>query len=228
MKRIMMSRAGVIGMLALTCLAVWSPPATATFPGDNGRIAFRRFLNTEQTVGRGFHRQPRRQPRGAGHPPARRVRRPQPGRLPGRAADRLRAGESDCGDTCFVDDIFVVDADGTGLTQLTGTGSPNGNCLPPDSGLECNGSPAWSPDGRRSRSPALRSGRRRPRRATAIALFMNAHDGSHVRQITPARPPATGAQDTEPQWSPDGRTLLFQRRNVRTAEPAEHGWPSGR
>ena len=55
-----------------------------------------------------------------------------------------------------------------------------------------------------------------------IALFVMRADGTHVRQLTQLHPPATGAtgEDGEPQFSPDGRMLLFQRHNVRTAEPA--------
>jgi dipeptidyl aminopeptidase/acylaminoacyl peptidase len=40
-----------------------------------------------------------------------------------------------------------------------------------------------------------------------------------VRQLTQQNPPATGAtgEDSEPQFSPDGTQVVFQRRNVRTA-----------
>ena len=56
-----------------------------------------------------------------------------------------------------------------------------------------------------------------------VALFVMRDDGSHVRQLTQRHPPATGTtgEDEEPQFSPDGTMLLFQRRNVRTARPVD-------
>ena len=56
-----------------------------------------------------------------------------------------------------------------------------------------------------------------------MAIFVMRADGTHVRQLTQRHPPATGAtgEDGEPQFSPNGKTLLFQRFNVRTARPAD-------
>jgi len=48
---------------------------------------------------------------------------------------------------------------------------------------------------------------------------MNA-DGTGVRQITQLARPSQG-EDGEPQFSPDGRRIVFQRRNVRDARPAD-------
>ena len=48
---------------------------------------------------------------------------------------------------------------------------------------------------------------------------MNA-DGSRIRQVTEKVRPAVG-EDTDPQWSPDGRQLVFQRNNVRGAIPVD-------
>jgi Tol biopolymer transport system component len=45
-------------------------------------------------------------------------------------------------------------------------------------------------------------------------------DGSNLRQITQEAHPALG-EDTDPQWSPDGRSIVFQRFNVRTALPVD-------
>ncbi|MFC5175960.1 TolB family protein [Nocardioides taihuensis] len=120
----------------------------------------------------------------------------------------------------IMDDIFVVDSDGTDLRRLTNTDAPDGACLP-DSG-ECNTSPAWSADGKRivfSRSfrPVVDD------LVEGVAIFVMRADGSHVHQLTQCHPPATGrtGEDTEPQLSPDGRSLLFQRVNVRTARPRD-------
>jgi len=91
------------------------------------------------------------------------------------------------------DDVFVMDADGDGVRQLTeerpGTHS---------------GQPTWSPDGREIafvRGPSI---------AADIAgrpgsLFIMAADGSDVRRLT------RGALDSGPAWSPDGREIVFSR-----------------
>jgi Tol biopolymer transport system component len=50
------------------------------------------------------------------------------------------------------------------------------------------------------------------------ALYIMDADGSNKRRITQHQLPATG-EDTDPQWSPDGRRILFQRFNVRSARP---------
>ena len=44
-------------------------------------------------------------------------------------------------------------------------------------------------------------------------------DPESVRSPKKARP-ALG-EDTDPQWSPDGRQLMFQRNNVRAAIPQD-------
>ncbi len=49
--------------------------------------------------------------------------------------------------------------------------------------------------------------------------IMNA-DGSDLRQVTQLTPPYLG-EDLNPQWSPDGRRIVFERRNVRGAEPVD-------
>jgi Tol biopolymer transport system component len=113
-------------------------------------------------------------------------------------------------------DIFVVNRDGTRLRQLTNTAHPNGRCLPARG--QCNGTPAWSPDGRRivfnrAFGPVVDD------LVETQALFVMRADGTHVRQLTQRNPPPAGAtgEDSEPQFSPDGTQVLFQRRNVRTA-----------
>ena len=49
-----MKRTVVIGALVAAALVVPAIPAEATFPDDNGRIAFRRFLDADQTTGAVF------------------------------------------------------------------------------------------------------------------------------------------------------------------------------
>src|SRR4029450_376888 len=110
-----------LGLIALVVAAVTVPAvaAQATFPGHNGRIAFRRFLNQERTWGAVFTIRPN----GSGerqltHPPQGFVDRNPDVSPDGRRIVFEREGV-DCGPDCSYDEVFVVNADGTRLTQLT-------------------------------------------------------------------------------------------------------------
>ncbi|GAA1955689.1 hypothetical protein GCM10009798_13660 [Nocardioides panacihumi] len=211
MRRTATTRFGLTGLLALTCLAL-SAPANATFEGDNGRIAFRRFLGLDRSSGAIFTvRSDGTHEFQVTHPGTGVVDQDPDVSPDGRRIVFQRGGET-------MDDVFVVNSDGTGLRQLTSTAFPEGNCLP--DGGECNGTPAWSPDGRwivfnRAFGPVVDDV------VETQALFVMRPDGTHVRQVTQLHSPATGdtGQDSAPQFSPDGTRLLFQRRNVRTATP---------
>jgi len=84
------------------------------------------------------------------------------------------------------EDVYVVNADGSGLRRLTD-----------DPGADFD--PSWSPDGRRIAYRHEGGGGD----ATAEIYVMNA-DGSQKRNLT-RRP----GQDHSPAWSPDGRRIAF-------------------
>jgi Tol biopolymer transport system component len=89
-------------------------------------------------------------------------------------------------------DLFVVNADGTGLRQLTHA---------PDA-LTWSTAPAWSPDGATIaffRSKFLASG----------DLHLIAPDGTQRVQLTPTDQVTEGY----PVWSPAGRALAFAQRS---------------
>jgi Tol biopolymer transport system component len=105
------------------------------------------------------------------------------------------------GGTCARDEIYVVDADGTGLRRLTNN-------------WKSDGTPAWSPDGRKILF--LRSGWRDSAEVEGDVYVMNA-DGSGQRNLTRSvtRPFAT---ERAPAWSPDGRKILFVSNRDRNSE----------
>jgi len=87
-------------------------------------------------------------------------------------------------------DIYVVNADGTGLRQLT---------VDPLPATNRDYAPAWSPDGARIAFSSDRSG--------SMQLWTMRADGGDARQVTTA---AT-SRAYEPSWSPDGTRLVFRR-----------------
>jgi Tol biopolymer transport system component len=100
------------------------------------------------------------------------------------------ARASGAGQLAFVSDrdgtpeIYLINADGTGLKRLTANRGGN---------LE----PAWSPDGKQIAFVSRRYG-------NADIYVMNA-DGSGQRRLT-----ATLGDDSAPTWSPDGTRIAFQ------------------
>jgi Tol biopolymer transport system component len=88
-------------------------------------------------------------------------------------------------------DLFVMNADGTGVEQLTKT--------PAD-----EGGPAWSPDGRQI---AFDTDRDRN-----FEIYVMNADGTGPRRLT-----SNPARDLSPAWSPDGRRIAFM--SDRDARP---------
>lgn len=91
------------------------------------------------------------------------------------------------------DDLFVMDADGDGIRQLTS--ERDGRSA---------GQPTWSPDGRQLAyidAESVPSGQ--PSRPGV--LFVMNPDGSGVRRI------GRGEFDVDPAWSPDGTEIAFSR-----------------
>ena len=104
-----------------------------------------------------------------------------------------------CRPRCRRDEIYVMNADGSGLRRLTHN-------------WKSDGAPVWSPDGRKILF--VRSGW--DSALQGDVYVMNA-DGSGQRNLTRSvtHPFAT---DTAPAWSPDGRKILFVSNRTRNGE----------
>jgi Tol biopolymer transport system component len=119
------------------------------------------------------------------------------------------------------DDIFVVNADGGGLRNLTRSRGHDrtrvwkGREHERISWFSTDG-PMWSPDGRqivfrseRDRPTELERAACRPRCARGEIYVVGA-DGSGLRRLT-----HNWKSDGTPMWSPDGRKILFLRSGWR-------------
>ena len=179
---------------------------TAPSGGHAGRIAWQGFLDTNQTTAAVFSAK-------ADGSDVRQLTHPSSGEedsWPAWSPDGSKILFTQSGVNCGTCDIFLMNADGTGHTQLTHCSQPS--CL----GM---GVAAWSPDGK---TIAYSEGDGPPRsngEAAVAALWLIQADGSHRVQLTHPPLPASFADDG-PSWSPDGQRLLFERNHL-TGQPSD-------
>jgi Tol biopolymer transport system component len=104
--------------------------------------------------------------------------------------------------------ILEASADGSNVTGI----SPPcpGRCLGDDS-------PTYSPDGKQIAFQRAFGQSSTSSHASVVAIFTMNVDGSHLTLLTEKKNP-TGAEDHEPQWSPNGKKIAFVRLNT-TATP---------
>lgn len=195
--------ATLAAIAAIACTTIVGPlaaPGQTTSTGSNGRIAWKGFLHPDFSTSAVFSAEP-------GGTDVRQLSFPADGVTDDRP-DWSPDGSSilferDMPDT---DVIYRINADGSGLTAISGcTGLPG--CLG-------NDNPSYSPDGARIAflkvfGPILAD----PDRAAEVGVWVMNADGSHASQLTQALVPTT-SEDHEPKWSPDGTRIVFTRLNT--------------
>ncbi len=93
-------------------------------------------------------------------------------------------------------EIFVMNADGSNLQQLTNTAG-------------FDGGPAWSPDGKKIVFPSERDG--------DPEIYIMDADGSNQERLT-----NTPGDDSHPHWYPDGSRIIFN--SARTSPDLKAPW----
>jgi TolB protein len=186
--------------VACVLVALLAAPAAAlaTAPGKNGQIAFRRYLGPDRTKGTIFIAN--RDGRGER----------QLTSAPGKASDDYpdmapdgsyvafqRCGRNTCG-------IYVINTDGGGLRRV------DDGCRQRPPKCTDNSYPAISPDGRQIAFNRA-FGRIRDDQIDHSGIYRMRIDGSHIRKVS--LPATRTAEDGEPQWSPDGKQIVFVRHN---------------
>jgi Tol biopolymer transport system component len=162
---------------ALVSLAA-ARPATAAFPGPNGKIAFASNRTGSFDI---YAANP------DGNGLADLTATPGVDEFtPAWSADGRRLAYQRDGA------IWVMNADGSGQTQLT----------PGSAGGEFANEPAWSPDGHQIAFHRLDS---------QLGIWIVSDGGGLERQLTSVR-------DESPAWSPDGQTIVAERHGLPTAD----------
>ena len=193
-------------LVALTLVATLLPAsALATAPGVNGRIAFRRYLGPDRTQGAIFvanpdgtdERQLTRPPRNGGDD------------YPDVSPDGSFVAFERCVSACG---LYIVNTDGSGLHRVDKDG-----CKPGKQPPACADASyvAISPDGKQL-AFNRGFGQVRNDQIDHAGIYRMRIDGSGLKRVS--LPKKRTAEDGEPQWSPDGRQIVFVRHNV-TARP---------
>jgi TolB protein len=193
--------AGAVATIAATCLVLFAAqPALATYPGRNGRISFRRYLNAKHSWGAIFTISPD----GTGE---QRVTHPKRGVLNWQQDwspnGRWIAYQREGGPRLF-DDVFKIRANGTHKTYLSAS------CTDP---CKADYTPFWSPDGTLISFTRLFSNCPHTGNCGFTAVYVMDADGTNLLQVTQVgtTPDQLGYEDYSPIWSPSGKRFAFQR-----------------
>jgi TolB protein len=170
-------------LLALIAVVAGTAAAAfATVPGENGKLVFRRYFDEQQTWGALFTSNPD----GSG---VRQITRPARGVLdnePEWSADGSKIVFERAAFRARRVQIYTVSANGSGLKQIL-----------PSAACDGGEAPAWSPDGRQIAF------------LCHYRLVVVAANGMNPRTVTSGSRPTWW--DGDPQFSPDGKQIVFQR-----------------
>jgi TolB protein len=197
-----MVRRTAIATAVLVVLCVFASAARATAPGVPGDIAFQRYLGPDNSQGSIYTIRPN----GTGE---RQVTSSPPGltdRFPDFGPHSSRIAFQRCADFC---QVMTVKADGTDLEALT-TLCASGQA-PPD--CTDNFYPAFSPKPVRIAFVRIFGNMdEETGQIDHVAIWVMGPQGQSPRAVT--HPPARAYEDNEPQWTPDGKRIVFVRFDV--------------
>ena len=185
--------ADVIGVAAAGAIVLGAQMASATFPGTEGRIAFQAFVEKTESV-EIFTAKPN-----GSDVQKLTSNRNAMSALPDWSQDGQRiAFDSDRVDVDGrknVVQVHVMNADGSGVTQLT-------------KGPGFHSAPSWSPD---AASLAIEADWGDERGLQGIWIIPASDPDGVARQEARRLTTPSNALDTEPQFSPDGGSIVFTR-----------------
>jgi TolB protein len=196
-----LSRALCILVVGLVALGGATGAALATAPGRNGQIVYAHFptlwvLNADGSGARKL-------------PWVKRSEADNPDWSP----DGKRIAFDRCAVKC---EIWTIDSDGTNQKRL------GPDCLRKAGVCQDRTTPAWSPDGRRIAFGG-NIGAVRPTGVEHAELFVMNANGTGPRRLTHVsdgkKPFSIDVR--APSWSPDGKQIVFEVENFKTADPPD-------